>query len=134
MQHKKVDIVIAGSDRTTLTGDSANKIGTYLKALAAYDNKIPFYSAVPSTSIDFNIKDGVNEIVIEERDPSEVESIEGLLHGKIEEVRLCPENSHAVNYGFDVTPARLISGIITEKGICRADEKSIKEMFPENIQ
>jgi len=133
MQHKKVDIVIAGSDRTTLTGDSANKIGTYLKALAAYDNKIPFYSAVPSTSIDFNIKDGVNEIIIEERDPSEVESIEGLLHGKIEEVRLCPENSHAANYGFDVTPARLITGIITEKGICRADEKNIKEMFPEKI-
>jgi len=134
MQHGKVDIVIVGSDRTTVTGDSANKTGTYLKALAAYDNNIPFYSAVPSTSIDFSIKDGVNEIVIEERDPAEVLKIEGLLHGKIEEVRLCPENSHAANYAFDVTPARLITGIITEKGICRADEESIKKMFPDKIK
>jgi methylthioribose-1-phosphate isomerase len=133
MQHGKVDLVIVGSDRTTLAGDSANKIGTYLKALAAYDNNISFYSAVPSTSIDFRIKDGISDIVIEERDSAEVLKIEGLLHGKIEEVRLCPENSQAANFGFDVTPARLISGIITEKGICRADEESIKALFPDKI-
>lgn len=133
MQNRKVDIVIVGSDRTTRTGDSANKTGTYLKALAAYDNNIPFYSAVPSTSIDFSISNGLTEVVIEERDPEEVIKIEGLLHGKIEQVRLCPENARAANWGFDITPARLITGIITEKGICNANEESIKTMFPDKF-
>jgi methylthioribose-1-phosphate isomerase len=134
MQHGMVDIVIVGSDRTTRTGDNANKTGTYLKALAARDNNIPFYSAVPSTSIDFSITDGLTEIVIEERDPEEVTKIEGLLHGRIEEVRLCPEDAKAANFGFDITPANLITGIITEKGICSATEEGLKEMFPDKFR
>jgi methylthioribose-1-phosphate isomerase len=129
MQQNLVDIVIVGSDRTTRTGDVANKIGTYLKALAAFDNHIPFYCALPSTSIDFNISDGVKEIIIEERDPDEVKNITGFADGKIQSVRICPENTKAVNYGFDITPACLITGLITEKGICRAKEKDIKDMF-----
>lgn len=129
MQQKLVDIVIVGSDRTTRTGDVANKIGTYLKALAAFDNKIPFYCAQPSSSIDFSISDGAKEIIIEERDPDEVINVTGLTEGKIHSVRICPEETVAVNYGFDITPARLITGLITEKGICRATEKDIREMF-----
>jgi methylthioribose-1-phosphate isomerase len=129
MQQKQVDIVIVGSDRTTRTGDVANKIGTYLKALAAFDNRIPFYCALPSSSIDFNISDGVKEIIIEERDPEEVTNVSGFAEGKIKSVRICPEDTVAANYGFDITPARLITGLITEKGICRATEKDIKEMF-----
>jgi methylthioribose-1-phosphate isomerase len=129
MQQKRVDIVIVGSDRTTRTGDVANKIGTYLKALAAFDNKIPFYCALPSSSIDFNISNGLNEIIIEERDPDEVTNVTGIAEGKIKSVRICPEDTVAANYGFDITPARLITGLITEKGICRATEKDIKEMF-----
>lgn len=129
MQQKHVDIVIVGSDRTTKTGDVANKTGTYLKALAAFDNNIPFYCALPSTSIDFSISDGLKEIVIEERDPEEVTNVTGLAEGKIRSVRICPEDTIAANYGFDITPARLITGLITEKGICRATEKDIKEMF-----
>ena len=129
MQQKLVDIVIVGSDRTTRTGDVANKIGTYLKALAAFDNKIPFYSALPSSSIDFNISDGVKEIIVEERDPEEVTNVTGFAEGEIRSVRICPEDTIAANYGFDITPARLITGLITEKGICRATEKDIKEMF-----
>ena len=129
MQQKLVDIVIVGSDRTTRTGDVANKTGTYLKALAAFDNNIPFYCALPSSSIDFNISDGVKEIVIEERNPDEVTHVTGLLEGMIRSVRICPDSTVAVNYGFDITPARLVTGLITEKGICRASEKDIKEMF-----
>lgn len=129
MQQKQVDIVIVGSDRTTRTGDVANKTGTYLKALAAFDNEIPFYCALPSTSIDFTISDGLKEIVIEERDPEEVTSVTGYSEGSIRSVRICPEGTIAANYGFDVTPARLVTGLITEKGICRAVEKDIKEMF-----
>jgi methylthioribose-1-phosphate isomerase len=129
MQQKRVDIVLVGGDRATRTGDIANKIGTYLIALAAFDNKIPFYCALPSSSIDFNIRDGRKEIIIEERDPEEVTDITGFDDGKIRSVRICPENTVAVNYAFDVTPARLITGLITEKGICRAAEKDIKEMF-----
>jgi methylthioribose-1-phosphate isomerase len=128
MQQKMVDIVIVGSDRTTRTGDFANKTGTYLKALAAFDNNIPFYCAVPSTSIDFNISDG-REIIIEERDPEEVTNISGMAEGKIVSVRICPENTKAANYGFDITPARLVTGLITEKGICKPTEKDIKELF-----
>jgi methylthioribose-1-phosphate isomerase len=126
MQHGMVDLVIVGSDRTTRTGDVCNKIGTYLKALAAYDNKVPFYAALPSSSIDFNISDGLKEIPIEERHPDEVKFMEG----KGGKVQVCPDGSRVANYGFDVTPARLVSGLITERGICAANEKSILEMFP----
>jgi len=133
MQQKLVDIVIVGSDRTTRTGDVANKIGTYLKALAAYDNKIPFYCALPSSSIDFSISDGVKEIIIEERNPNEVINVTGFSEGEIRSVRICPEDTVAVNYGFDITPARLVTGLITEKGICRATEKDINNMFSYKI-
>ncbi len=131
MQHGMVDTVIVGSDRTTSTGDVANKIGTYLKALAAKDNNIPFYAAVPMSSFDWQIEDGISQIEIEERDPEEVAFIEGLCEGEIKRVQLTPAGSAAKNFGFDVTPARLITGIITERGICEANKKSILEVFPE---
>jgi methylthioribose-1-phosphate isomerase len=133
MQQKMVDIVIVGSDRTTKCGDVANKIGTYLKALAANDNKIPFYVALPSTTIDFSISDGQKEIIVEERHPDEVTNVTGFADGRIQTVRICPEDTVAANYGFDITPARLITGLITEKGICRATEKDIKEMFSDKF-
>lgn len=133
MQHGMVDLVLVGCDRASRKGDVANKIGTYLKALAAFDNNIPFYSALPSTSIDFSIGDGLSEIIVEERDPEEVKNITGLYNGEIQSVRICPENTVAANYGFDVTPARLITGLITEKGICRATEKDIKELFSDKF-
>jgi methylthioribose-1-phosphate isomerase len=131
MQHGMVDIVIVGSDRTTYTGDVANKVGTYLKALAAYDNKIPFYAALPSSTIDWEMVDGIREIPIEERSGDEVKYIEGLNKGKIRRILLAPENSKATNFAFDVTPARLVTGLITEKGICNADKDSILGLFPE---
>ena len=131
MQHGMVDMIIVGSDRTTYTGDVANKIGTYLKALAAKDNNIPFYAALPSSSIDWTIEDGLKEIEIEKRNADEVKYIEGLCDGEIKKVLLTPENSNAANYGFDVTPARLITGIITERGICEANKNSILNLFPE---
>jgi methylthioribose-1-phosphate isomerase len=134
MQHGMVDIVIAGCDRATRKGDVANKIGTYLKALAAYDNNIPFYSAFPSTSFDFGISDGLTEIPVEERDADEVTTISGISEGKTVSVRICPENTPVVNYGFDVTPAKLITGLITEKGICRAAEKDIRKMFSDKFK
>ncbi len=133
MQHRLVDLVIVGSDRTTRRGDVANKIGTYLKALAAHDNGVPFYCALPSSSIDVTLEDGLTEIPVEKRDPSEVTTISGLLGGKIESVRLCPEKTGAVNYGFDVTPAKFITGLITERGICRASENDIKKMFSDKF-
>jgi methylthioribose-1-phosphate isomerase len=133
MQQGLVDLVLVGSDRTTRTGDVANKIGTYLKALAAFDNNVPFYVALPSSSFDFTTEDGLSEINIEERDPEEVRWVSGFAADKITSVRICPENSRAVNYGFDITPARLISGLITEKGICRASEKDIIKMFLEKM-
>lgn len=129
MQQKMVDIVIVGSDRTTRRGDVANKIGTYLKALAASDNSIPFYAALPSSSIDMTLADGNKEIIVEQRDEEEVIFAEGLSGGKIDRVRLAPEGSRAANFGFDITPARLVSGLITEKGICRAEEEEIVKMF-----
>jgi len=129
MQHGMVDLVFVGCDRATKKGDVANKIGTYLKALAASDNKIPFYSFLPSTSIDLDTSDGINEIDVEERDEEEVLSVTGLSGGKIESVRICPEKTRAANYGFDVTPARLITGLVTEKGICKPSEKEIIKMF-----
>jgi len=130
MQRGDVDLVIVGSDRTTCTGDVANKIGTYLKALAAFDNKIPFYVALPSTSFDWTIGDGA-EIPIEERGAEEVKRAEGWSDGELLEVSVAPENSPAANYGFDVTPRRLVTGLITERGVCQANEKSILGLFPE---
>src|SRR5450759_3988979 len=134
MQQKQIDIVIVGSDRTTRTGDVANKIGTYLKALAAFDNKIPFYCALPSSSIDFSISNGVKEINIEQRNPEEVTTVTGFADGEIRSVRICPEDTKAANFGFDITPARLVTGLITEKGICKATEKDIKEMFSDKFK
>lgn len=131
MQHGMVDMVIVGSDRTSITGDVANKIGTYLKALAAYDNDVPFYVALPSSTFDWEIEDGVKEIPIEQRDPMEVSEIEGYSDEGLKTVQLIPEKSEVVNYGFDVTPARLVTGLITERGICEANRKSIINLFPE---
>lgn len=129
MQHGMVDIVLVGCDRASVKGDVANKIGTYLKALAAKDNGIPFYAALPSTSIDINISDAFSEIPVEERDPEEVTSVSGITGGEMASVRICPEKTRAVNYGFDITPARLISGMITEKGIIKPEESEIKRLF-----
>jgi methylthioribose-1-phosphate isomerase len=131
MQHGMVDMVIVGTDRTTRAGDVANKIGTYLKALAADDNNIPFYVALPSSTIDWEMRDGVKEIPIEERDEDEVKFIQGWTDGKMQRVQLTPKDSPASNYGFDVTPARLITGLITEKGICPATEEGLLSLFPE---
>src|SRR6202171_1475921 len=131
MQRGAVDLVIVGSDRTTCTGDVANKIGTYLKALAAHDNKIPFYVALPSSSFDWTIRDG-SEIPIEERGAEELKRADGWRDGQMLEVSVAPESSPAANYGFDVTPRRLVTGLITERGVCKADEKSILELFPEH--
>jgi methylthioribose-1-phosphate isomerase len=133
MQHGMVDMVITGADRVTSNGDAANKIGTYLKALAAVDNKIPFYIAAPSSSFDWNLTDGIKQIPIEQRHPNEVLYISGLTNGRVEEVLICPENTPVANYGFDVTPARLITGIITERGICKATTESISSLFPEKF-
>lgn len=138
MQRGMVDLVITGTDRTTRTGDVANKIGTYLKALAARDNRIPFYVALPSSSFDWKMRDGLREIPIEERGSEEVKFADGLLvgangrTGRHAEVLIAPPESPAANYGFDVTPARLVTGLITERGLCRADEKSIVALFPEH--
>ncbi|UTW64014.1 S-methyl-5-thioribose-1-phosphate isomerase [bacterium SCSIO 12741] len=134
MQHGMVDLVIVGTDRTTRDGDVANKIGTYLKALAAFDNHIPFYVALPSTTIDWTIKDGVQEIPIEMRSEDEVHWIHGKRpDGTLDKVRVTPEGSAAANYGFDVTPARLVTGLITERGVCEASEAGLLELFPEQV-
>jgi methylthioribose-1-phosphate isomerase len=132
MQHGEVDLVIVGTDRTTYTGDVANKIGTYLKALAAKDNNVPFYVALPSSSFDWKIRDGLKEIPIEERGTEEVKHVDGWLEGRQVEMRLTPERSPAANYGFDVTPRHLVTGLITERGVCGANEKSIRALFPEH--
>jgi methylthioribose-1-phosphate isomerase len=131
MQQGRVDIVIVGTDRTTATGDVANKIGTYLKALAAKDNHIPFYVALPSSTFDWDLTDGIKEIPIEERDPDEIRYVEGLANNKIERVLICPADSAAANYAFDVTPSRLVTGFITERGICQATPEGIRQLFPE---
>ncbi|MDL2269797.1 S-methyl-5-thioribose-1-phosphate isomerase [Desulfosarcina sp. OttesenSCG-928-A07] len=131
MQKGLVDLVMVGTDRTTRTGDVANKIGTYLKALAAKDNGIPFYVALPSSTFDWNLTDGVNEIPIESRNPDEVRFVQGLDRDKVISVRVPPSQSPAGNFAFDVTPARLITGLITERGICKASEKDIRRLFPE---
>lgn len=131
MQHGMVDMVITGTDRTTYTGDVGNKIGTYLKALAAKDNNVPFYVALPSSTFDWRMRDGVKEIPIEERDATEVKYIRGLHEGEDKEVLLTPEASPAVNYAFDVTPARLVTGLITERGVCDASEEGVLGLYPE---
>jgi methylthioribose-1-phosphate isomerase len=131
MQHGLVDIVITGTDRTTRCGDVANKIGTYLKALAARDNDIPFYVALPSTTIDWLSRDGIREIPIEELDPSEVSHIHGVSNGRRTAVRTTAEGTPISNYAFDVTPARLVTGLITERGICEASEEGLLGLFPE---
>ena len=131
MQHGLVDMVIVGTDRTTRRGDVANKIGTYLKALAAKDNGIPFYVALPSSTFDWNISDGVVEIPIEERNPDEILYVQGLCKGQVKTVLVPPPNCPAANHAFDVTPNRLVTGFITERGVCSANEESILSLFPE---
>jgi methylthioribose-1-phosphate isomerase len=132
MQHGMVDTCIVGTDRTTANGDVANKIGTYLKALAARDNNVPFYVALPSPSIDWTLADGVAEIPIEQRDEAEVTRITGQTsEGGIETVRLTPTGSPAANYAFDVTPARLVTAFITERGNCPASRDGLRSLFPD---
>jgi len=132
MQHGMVDLCITGTDRTTATGDVCNKIGTYLKALAAKDNGIPFYVALPGPTIDWMLRDGVREIPIEEREAAEVSRIAGRGDdGRIVAVDLTPEASPAANFAFDVTPARLVTALITERGVCAASEDGLKALYPE---
>ena len=129
MQRGEVDMCIVGTDRTLSTGDVCNKIGTYLKALAAYDNNIPFYVALPSSTIDWNIKNFKN-IPIEERDTKELSHIEGLdENNDLKKVLIYPKKSKALNLAFDVTPAKYVTGLITEKGICEASSDSLKKMY-----
>jgi methylthioribose-1-phosphate isomerase len=132
MQHGLVDLVIVGTDRVSAAGDVCNKIGTYLKALAARDNNIPFYVALPSPTIDFSISDGLAEIPIEERGTEEVATMTGrTAQGAIETVRILPDGSPVANYGFDVTPARLVTGLITERGVITASREALARAFPE---
>jgi len=132
IQRGEVDLVIVGSDRTTYTGDVANKVGTYLEALAAKANGVPFYVALPSSSIDWKMRDGLKEIPIEERSAEEVKNADGWCDGHQIAVRIAPDKSSAANYGFDVTPRELVTGLITERGVCEANEKSIRSLFPEH--
>ncbi len=132
MQHGLVDLVITGADRVTRQGDVANKIGTYLKALAARDNAVPFYVALPSSTFDFSLRDGVAQIPIEERGAEEVRWISGkTTQGRMESVQICPDATPARNWGFDVTPARLVTQLICERGLCEANEAGILSLFPE---
>jgi methylthioribose-1-phosphate isomerase len=132
MQHGMVDLVIVGTDRVTANGDVCNKIGTYLKALAARDNDVPFYVALPSPTIDFTVADGVADIPIEERSADEVATMTGrTADGRIETVRIVPDGSAVANYGFDVTPARLITGLITERGVIGASRAALAGAFPD---
>ncbi len=132
MQHGLVDMVIVGTDRTTRSGDVANKIGTYLKALAAKDNHIPFYVALPSSTFDFKITNGLTQIPIEERSADEVRFITGKTEcGTRQTIQICPDKTPARNWGFDVTPARLVTKLICERGVCDATEESILKLFPE---
>ncbi len=131
MQHGMVDMAIVGCDRATARGDVCNKIGTYLKALAAHDNGVPFYVALPTPTIDWTLQDGVKEIPIEERAAVEVTHIAGLCDdGQVRTVRLTPENSRAANYGFDVTPARLVTGLITDRGVVAANAEAMRVLMP----
>jgi len=132
MQHGLVDMAIVGTDRTTANGDVCNKIGTYLKALAARDNGVPFYVGLPSPTIDFTVADGLAEIPIEERSGDEVATITGrAADGRIATVTLVPDGSPVANYAFDVTPARLITGLITERGVIAAERAALAAAFPE---
>ena len=132
MQHGRVDVCITGSDRTTGTGDVCNKIGTYLKALAAHDNGVPFYVALPHSTIDWSLSDGIAEIPIEERDEREVTHIFGLGEdGSVTTVQVTPHGSHAANAAFDVTPARLVTGLITERGVADASPEGLVALYPE---
>ncbi|TPL02715.1 MULTISPECIES: S-methyl-5-thioribose-1-phosphate isomerase [unclassified Mesorhizobium] len=132
MQHGDIDMVIVGTDRTTANGDVCNKIGTYLKALAAADNDVPFYVALPSPTIDWTVADGLKEIPIEERSGDEVSLVWGKTSdGKIAQVRVSPDATPAANPAFDVTPARLVTGLITERGVAKASREGLKAMFPE---
>jgi methylthioribose-1-phosphate isomerase len=132
MQHGMVDLVIVGTDRVTANGDVCNKIGTYLKALAAHDNGVPFYVALPSPTIDFSVADGIRQIPIEQRAADEVTHMTGrTADGRIETVRIVPEGSPVANYGFDVTPARLVTGLITERGVLKANSAALSAAFPE---
>ena len=134
MQHGQVDMAIVGTDRTTAQGDVCNKIGTYLKALAAHDNGVPFYVALPSPTIDFTVADGVKEIPIEQRSGEEVSHMTGLTRdGRIETVEIVPKGSPVANYAFDVTPARLVTGLITERGVIAANRQAIAAAFPERV-
>ena len=125
MQHGMVDLCLVGSDRTTAQGDVCNKIGTYLKALAAYDNNVPFYVALPVSTIDWTLQDGVRDIPIELRDASEITQVRGICNAELQQVRITPESTPAANYAFDVTPARLVTGLITEKGLFKADQSDL---------
>ena len=133
MQHGLIDLCITGTDRTTSAGDVCNKIGTYLKALAAHDNGVPFYVGLPHSTIDWTLEDGIRDIPIEERDPSEVSELTGLApDGSITSIRISPEASKAANYAFDVTPARLVTGLITERGVCSASREGLLGLYPEH--
>jgi methylthioribose-1-phosphate isomerase len=135
MQHGMVDLVIVGTDRVTAQGDVCNKIGTYLKALAAADNKVPFYVALPSPTIDFSVSDGVAEIPIEQRGPEEVTTMTGKTKdGRIETVQVVPDGSPVANYGFDVTPARLVTGLITQRGVIAPNRAALAAVFPERVR
>jgi methylthioribose-1-phosphate isomerase len=135
MQHGLVDVVIVGADRVTAQGDVCNKIGTYLKALAARDNEVPFYVALPSPTIDFTIDDGLAEIPIEQRAADEVAMVSGkTASGDIEKVRIVPDGSPVANFAFDVTPARLVTGLITERGIVQANRAALARAFPERAE
>jgi len=131
MQHGLVDVVFVGSDRTTAAGDVANKIGTYLKALAARDNGVPFYAVLPSSTIDWSIEDGVRDIPIEERGSDEVRFMTGWddAANRPATVRICPEKTPAANYGFDVTPARLVTGILTERGLAPSTRAGLRALY-----
>ncbi len=132
MQHGQVDLCIVGTDRTTRTGDVCNKIGTYLKALAARDNDVPFYVALPGPTIDWTVADGVREIPIEQRDPAEVTEIHGrAADGRVIPVDIAPKGCAAANYAFDVTPSRLVTGLITERGVAEASEAGLRKLYPE---
>jgi methylthioribose-1-phosphate isomerase len=135
MQHGMVDLVVVGTDRVTANGDVCNKIGTYLKALAAYDNAVPFYVALPSPTIDFSIHDGIRQIPIEQRSADEVATMTGrTADGRIETIRIVAEGSPVANYGFDVTPARLVTGLITERGVLKPERGELASAFPEQAR
>jgi len=132
MQHGMVDLCITGTDRTTAAGDVCNKIGTYLKALAAKDNDVPFYVGLPGPTIDWTIKDGVRDVPIEERDAAEVTHLTGRLEdGGIGTIAISPDSSPAANFAFDVTPARLVTGLITERGVAEASEEGLRKLYPD---